>query len=330
MKDFQSNLPWYSSKKKLLEENPNHHAYIFEGPKGLGKKIFTSKIAKGLLCSSLPNGTFCNQCQSCLLFDKDNHPDFHLIELEEKKKQISINQIRNLHEPLYESAFLGSNKVFVINPTEMMTREAFDAILKYLEEPPDNSFFILVSHRYHSLPLTIKSRCFQVNINLPNKDETKAWLMEGFSNNSNIDLAILLSKGKPLIAAKMANSDLEKLRENFIKEISELIKTGSNLIEISESWSKDPDEMLLKIEWMSDILMDCLRHKFFTGSTSIFEDTEIISSYLAKETDSENFFYLLQKTNTFWSLFNSSTNLRTDFQLKALFVDWTERVGLAR
>ena len=65
MKDFQSNLPWFSSKKKLLEENPNHHAYIFEGLKGLGKKIFTLEIAKGLLCSSLPNGTFCNQCPSC-------------------------------------------------------------------------------------------------------------------------------------------------------------------------------------------------------------------------------------------------------------------------
>ena len=329
MKDFQSNLPWFASKKKLLGENPNHHAYIFEGLKGLGKKIFTLEIAKGLLCSSLPNGTFCNQCQSCHFFDEDNHPDFHLIQLEEKKKQISINQIRNLNEPLYESAFLGTNKVFVINPAEMMTREACDAILKYLEEPPNNSFFLLVSHRYHSLPLTIKSRCFQVNINQPNKDETKAWLMKGSSNNSNIDLAILLSKGKPLIAAKMVNSNLENLRANFIKEISELIKTGSNLIEISESWSRDPDEMLLKIEWMSDILMDCLRHKFFSGSTSIYEDTEIISSYLANEIDSENFFYLLQKTNTFWSLFNSSTNLRTDFQLKALFVDWTERVGLA-
>ena len=269
-------------------------------------------------------------CPSCHFFDEDNHPDFHLIELEEKKKQISINQIRNLNEPLYESAFLGTNKVFVINPAEMMTREAFDATLKYLEEPPDNSFFLLVSHRYHSLPLTIKSRCFQVNINQPNKDETKAWLMKEFNNNSNIDLAILLSKGKPLIAAKMVNSDLEDLRANFIKEISELIKTGSNLIEISESWSRDPDEMLLKIEWMSDILMDCLRHKFLSGSTSIYEDTEIISSYLANEIDSDNFFYLLQKTNTFWSLFNSSTNLRTDFQLKALFVDWTERVGLAQ
>ena len=88
--------------------------------------------------------------------------------------------------------------------------------------------------------------------------------------------------------------------------------------------------MLLKVEWMSDLLMDCLRLKFLSGNSCIYRDTETISSYLADKIDSDDFFFLLDKTNTFWSLFNSSTNLRTDFQLKALFVDWTERVGLAQ
>lgn len=329
MEVFKNTFPWFKSEKKLLQESPNQHAYIFEGVKGIGKKIFTLEVAKGLLCSSLPNGIFCNQCQSCHFFNEENHPDFHIIEPEEEKKQISINQIRNLQDPLNESAFLGGSKVFVISPAEMMTREAFDAILKSLEEPPNNSFFLLVSHRCQSLPLTVKSRCSQITLNQPNKEEIKAWLKEQFGNSSNLDLALLFSKGKPLTAAEMLNSDIGNLRENFIKEISELIKTGNNLIELSESWSKDRDEMLLKVEWMSDLLMDCLRHNFLSENNLTYEDSDAISVYLADKIDSDEFFYLLDKTNTFWSLFNSGTNLRTDYQLQALFVDWTERVGLA-
>tara|TARA_B100001013_G_C24599779_1_gene438313 strand:- start:161 stop:1153 length:993 start_codon:yes stop_codon:yes gene_type:complete len=330
MQDFKTVFPWFESKNKLLRESYSHHAYIFEGMRGIGKKIFTLEISKGLLCSSLPNSAFCNHCQSCHFFDEENHPDFYLIELQNGKKQISIDQIRSLQEPLYESAFLGANKVFVINPVDMMTREAFDAILKNLEEPPANNFFLLVSHRYHSLPQTIKSRCSQLSLNQPDNEEIKSWLNKKFDNNSNIDLAVLFSKGKPLVAAEMLNFDVKNLRINFIKEISELIKTGDNLIGISKSWSKDLDEMLLKVEWMSDLLMDCLRLKFLSGNTFIYKDTEAISSYLADKIDCDDFFYLLDKTNTFWSLFNSSTNLRADYQLQSLFVNWTEKAGLAR
>ena len=330
MKKLKTSPPWFEPIKKSLQESSNHHAYIFEGAKGIGKSIFTLEIAKGLLCSSLPYASFCAQCQSCHFFDEGNQPDFYLIKPEKEKKQISINQIRSLQEPLYESSFLGANKVFVINPLEMMTRAAFDAILKNLEEPPNNSFFLLVNHRGESVPLTIKSRCTKISMNQPTKEEIKTWLTERLGNNSNLDLAILLSKNKPLVAAELANSEIEILRTNFIKEISDLIKTGSNLVEISELWSKNEKEMILKVEWMSDLLMDCLRHKFLSGNNLTYEDSDAISVYLADKIDSDEFFYLLEKTNTFWSLFNSGTNLRTDYQLQALFVEWSERVGLAR
>ena len=330
MSNTAESVPWFKSEKEVLEKTLNHHAYIFEGVKGIGKTIFALDIAKGFLCNALPNAKLCNKCQSCHLFDEFNHPDFYLLEPEEDKKKISINQIRKLQEPLYESSFLGSNKVFIINPLEKMTREAFDAVLKNLEEPSNNSFFLLVSHRYQSLPLTIKSRCAQISLNGPNEKEIKAWLKEKVDAKSEIDLAIHLSKGKPLVAAEMINSDIKILRTSFLKEISDLIKTGSNLIEISEQWSKNQGQMLLKVEWMSDLLMDCLRHKFLSGHNLTYEDSDVISNYLADKIDSDEFFYLLEKTNTFWSLFSSGTNLRTDYQLQALFVDWTERVGLAR
>ena len=330
MSNTAESVPWFKSEKEVLEKNLNHHAYIFEGVKGIGKTIFALEIAKGFLCNAIPNAKLCNKCQSCHLFDEFNHPDFYLVEPEEDKKQISINQIRKLQEPLYESSFLGSNKVFIINPLEKMTREAFDSFLKNLEEPPDNSIFLLICHRYQSLPLTIKSRCIQINMSQPEKDQIKSWLTNRTGHKSKIETALLLSKGKPFVAAEMVNSGIDDLRLNFIKDISELIKTGSNLLEVSERWPKDPTTMLLKVEWMSDLLMDCLRHKFLSGNNLTFQDTNSITTYLSQKIESDKFFFLLEKTNSFWNLFNSDTNLRADYQLQALLVEWSESVGLSR
>tara|TARA_B100001245_G_scaffold98587_1_gene71566 strand:- start:407 stop:1084 length:678 start_codon:yes stop_codon:yes gene_type:complete len=225
---------------------------------------------------------------------------------------------------------MGSKKVFLINPLEKLTREAFDSFLKNLEEPPSNSVFLLVSHRYQTLPLTIKSRCIQISMQIPEKKQIEIWLENQTKHKEKIESAILFSKGKPLVAAEMINLEVNVTRKDFIKDISELIKTGNNLLQISEQWPKDNDSMLLKLEWMSDLLMDCIRHKFLTENQETFQDTDNISSYLSEKVEADKFFSLLEKTNSFWSLFNSETNLRADYQLQALLVEWTESVGLTR
>ena len=328
--DYKDKIPWFEDEKEIFKKTFNHHAYILEGPKGIGKNLFTLEIAKGFLCNSKPNIEICNECQSCHIFNEFNHPDFYQIKTLEEKKQISINQIKEIQEPLHESSFLGFNKVFIINPLEKLTKEAFDAFLKNLEEPPDNSIFLLVSHRYQSLPLTIKSRCIHISLHVPKTDLIKPWLKKQTKHKEKIESALLFSKGKPLVAAEMINLDVKDTRISFIKDISELIKTGNNLLQISEQWPKDKDAMLLKLEWMSDLLMDCIRHKLLIGNRETFQDTDVISSYLSNIIETEKFFSLLEKTNSFWSLFYSETNLRTDYQLRALLIDWMESIGLAR
>jgi len=326
----KNTIPWFETDKDIFKKKSIHHVYILEGPKGIGKKSFALEIAKGFLCNSKPNIEICNECKSCHLFDESNHPDFYPIKTIEDKKQISIDQIRGIQEPLYESSFLSSNRVFLINPLEKLSREAFDPLLKNLEEPPSNSIFLLVSHRYQTLPLTIKSRCIQINMQIPKKEQIKKWLENQTKQKEKIESALLFSKGKPLVAAEMINLEVNDIRKEFIKDISELIKTGNNLLNISEQWPKDNDTMLLKLEWMSDLLMDCIRYKFLTENQETFHDTDNISSYLSKKVEADKFFFLLERTNSFWSLFNSEANLRADYQLKTLLVEWTESVGLTR
>ena len=322
--------PWFDSKENFFYGNTESQSYVIEGPVGIGKEIFTIDIAKSFLCSKTKKLSSCNQCVSCNLFNEDSHPDFYIVSPEKDKKLISINQIRELQDPLYESSFLGHNKVILILPAEKMTREASDALLKSLEEPPNNTFFLLLTNKYHSLTLTVKSRCSQVSLQKPNKKEVKTWLQNNIKNNSKIDLLISLSKGKPLVALDMAKKEINKLRKTFIKEISVLIKNGKELLDLSESWNKNPDEILLKLEWMSDLIMDCLRHKYFKKSAQTYEDTNSISTYLAKNIKSDELFYLLQETNYCWSLLDSNSSLRTDYLLRALLVDWIMKIDLAR
>lgn len=329
MKNLEYPIPWFKKYLEPLKDHPNHHAYLIGGREGLGKKLLALEIAKGLLCNDYLNSNYCNKCQSCKLFNDQNHPDFHLIKLEKEKKQISINQIRDQQERLYETSLLGNSKVFLINPAEGMTREASDSLLKALEEPPDNTFFLLISHRHVQLSPTIRSRCSLIILENPDLDVVTKWIETQVEDKNKVELATLLSKGRPLTSIELASKEVSTLRNSFIQDITKLIKEGNNFIDISNSWSKEPEEMILKLEWMSYLLMDTLRHKVLTDNDLTFEDTDNISSYLAEKVNFIDLLNLLKDTNTIWSIFYTGTNLRADYQLQSLFIDWSNRLGIA-
>lgn len=322
-------IPWFKEKESYLKKSSNHHAFIFEGPRGIGKIAFIHEIAKGFLCKESPNIQYCNKCKSCHLYNESNHPDFYAISLEEGKKQISINQIKNLQESIYESSFLGSNKVFLVSPLEKLNKEAFNSFLKNLEEPPLGSIFLLITNRPQEIPLTIRSRCLSIQMEKPKEDLIKDWLNKNFDGINNLDLVLKLSKGKPIIASDMIHIKIEEIRNEFFNEMAEFLKTGSNLIEISEKWPKDKSVMLIKLEWMSDLIMDCLRYRFLPQSDKTLDDTSEMCVYLSNRVSSDDFFKILDKTNFCWNTFNSDSNLREDYHLKSLLSDWTKHIGLS-
>ena len=104
------NLPtWLAKYIASLSKENLHHAYLFYGREGLGKKDLLTYVSNTILCEST-NLVSCGNCKNCKLILSNTHPDLHVILREEGKKNISISQIINLREKIYESAFLGSNK----------------------------------------------------------------------------------------------------------------------------------------------------------------------------------------------------------------------------
>jgi len=321
------NLPtWLAKYVALLSKENLHHAYLFYGREGLGKKDLLTYISNTILCEST-NLVSCGKCKNCKLILSNTHPDLHVILREEGKKNISISQIINLREKIYESAFLGSNKIISIPNIESMSRDASDAILKILEEPPKDTFFIMSSNFIHQIPSTIRSRSIEIEVTVPSFNECHEWLSESYSEN--IDLGIELSDNRPLVAKYLMDLNILELRSTFIKDISGIIKSGKHIVNISEQWCKELETLPLKLEWMSYILIDAIKHESANEHADVLSDSENITRYLGENSDIFNLHELLNKTNEIWNLFSGDTNLRKEYQLQSLFVAWESELGIS-
>jgi DNA polymerase III subunit delta' len=145
--------------RRKLREDRFPHGLIFSGPEGVGKHTCALMLAKALNCRNAQAGDFCDACTSCRKIDSSVHPDVQLITVEEDATQIKIAQIRQLLTMLELQPLEGRNKVFIIDPAELLNAEAANALLKGLEEPPENSFFILITVNVHEMLMTVRSRC---------------------------------------------------------------------------------------------------------------------------------------------------------------------------
>ncbi len=131
------------------------HAYLFTGPRGTGKTTLARIFAKVLNCKKIKNGEPCNQCDPCLAANIGNSLD--LIEIDAASNR-GIDEIRNLKESALVAAPGGGYKVFVIDEVHMLTKDAFNALLKILEEPPSHVVFVLATTEPHKILPTVLSR----------------------------------------------------------------------------------------------------------------------------------------------------------------------------
>jgi DNA polymerase-3 subunit delta' len=156
-----------------LRENRFPHGLIFSGPEGVGKYTCALMVAKALNCRNAAAGSFCDACPSCRKIDSGAHPDVMTISVEEDATQIKIEQVRRLLATLELQPLEGRNKVFIIDPADAVNPQAGNALLKGLEEPPENSFFILVTVNAHELLLTVRSRAQVYNFTPLTLDEIR-------------------------------------------------------------------------------------------------------------------------------------------------------------
>lgn len=141
---------------KSIEQDHLAHAYIFAGPKHIGKKLVSQKLAQILLCEQ---SNACNTCSQCKIFTARSNPDyFEIAELD----TIKIEAVRDLSFKLALKPYSGRYKIAVIDNAETMTDEAANALLKVLEEPKDHTILILITDNVYNLLPTISSRAQKI------------------------------------------------------------------------------------------------------------------------------------------------------------------------
>jgi DNA polymerase-3 subunit gamma/tau len=155
--------------KNAVKTGKISHAYLFVGSRGTGKTSTARILAKALNCKKLKkDGNPCSECDSCLAISEGKFLD--LIEIDAASNR-GIDQIRELKERIEFSPIEGKYKIYIIDEVHMLTKEAFNALLKTLEEPPKHVIFILATTDVHKLPATILSRCQRYDFKLGTQKE---------------------------------------------------------------------------------------------------------------------------------------------------------------
>jgi DNA polymerase III subunit delta' len=220
-------LPWQHLQRERLQAQIKAgrlpHALLFSGIADIGKKDFAFAMAAQLLCSHPLEEGACLQCSPCHLVAAKTHPDLRIIRPEDSKL-IVIDQIRKLNEWAAQTAQQGGCKIAVLLPAEQMNVQSANALLKCLEEPGPNTFFILVTDQPGRLLPTIRSRCQRVEFHIPQEEEAIPWLQANVSTEVDIPLLLSVAAGAPMKIVNQFDSDYLKRRAQMMTSTASLIQ----------------------------------------------------------------------------------------------------------
>jgi DNA polymerase III subunit delta' len=218
------------------------HALLLSGHAGIGKERLASAFAARLLCRSPSAQGACGSCKSCSLLSAGSHPDLMWLapetdaKTEKTAKFIKVDQIRELVSFAEKSAQLGGYRVVIITPAHLLNMQAANALLKTLEEPGSRTLILLLSSQPLSLSATIRSRCQQVALAIPDEKEALAWLSPQLRDESMARLLLSLSDGAPLAALSLRDALWFSERERLLKDLAGLGEGRVTPLLVAQRW----------------------------------------------------------------------------------------------
>ena len=260
--------------KNIVENNNISHSYIFSGISGIGKFMFAKEFAKAILCTANEEKP-CNNCKSCESFDNLNNPD--VIIIDEKENSIKTEQIKELTNNVLEKPIQSNRKIYIINNSENMTKEAQNSLLKTLEEPPQYITIILITNNENLLLNTIKSRCIKIPFNKLSDDEIKKY----FQNN----LEIIDNNMINAFGGSIEKALILKDKKEIFSKIDEIFKNIENMDElqilnIKDIIFKDKDDVFYILDYINTIFYDKVLKNIYHAEKyekciKIIEDTKL-------------------------------------------------------
>ena len=283
--------------KNSLRENKLSHAYLFTGPRGVGKTTIARLIAKGVNCMNSENVTDnpCGKCENCREISSGISMD--MIEIDAASNR-GIDEIRELKEKINYQPVKGRKKIYIIDEVHMLTKEAFNALLKTLEEPPAHVIFILATTEIDKIPDTVISRCQRYDFLPIDKKDIKK-LLQNVAKKENIkidDASLDLIYRKSEGSARDSFSIFEQVVSNFNNEEINLEKTQKALGVVP----------YVILEEFLNLIKKSDKEKLVDFIDKIWEDGLVIETFL------KDFSYYLKEQ------FKKQTDLSVDFLLDTI------------
>lgn len=245
--------------RAALAKGRLHHAYLFLGPEGVGKRTIALALARALHCAEA-NNDFCGQCVNCQRIGAANHPDVRVIEPLAGKKEISIQQIRDVEKELNYQSFTGGRKVVIFDPATLMNLSSQNALLKTLEEPPANCLLILIAANGGALLPTLRSRCLKITFGPLARRLVADYLQEKQQVKSEqAQFLAALSMGSLGLALRLNDSKFFEKRREWAALLGSL-RAGDfgGASEAAEKLAGNKDEALRFLQWAETFYRDLL------------------------------------------------------------------------
>jgi DNA polymerase-3 subunit delta' len=281
--------PWNQEiwQNLTLEPERSNHALLFAGNHGLGKLELAMGLAHFVLTDT--------HSQSENLFNAASHPDFHVlmpeievVKLEEyqnimasfarrylehhkgkPKRMISIEQVRTLNQALTTHPHISKHRVVLIPFAETMNRNASNALLKSLEEPPANTLFIIVSDEVSKLAKTIRSRCSLINFRAPDQASARAWLeLQSDIPQQEIDNHLAMANNHPLAALSLYQQQYIESLKSVFKDVNGLWNQRREVVQVAKNWQSIGG--LLSIDILQKLTTDILRCSLSDSPAEVF------------------------------------------------------------
>lgn len=236
-----------------------HHAYLFLGPEGVGKRTVAVALAKVIHCVE-SGEDYCGRCVNCSRVAGGNHPDVRLIEPLTDKKEISIQQIRELERELNYRSFTGKRKIVIIDPATLMNSAAQNALLKTLEEPPEDSLMILIASNSGGLLPTVRSRCLRLSFAPLPRPQVAEFLKSKFAVKSeDAEFLAALSMGSIGAAISLDKDELIEKRRIWSGMLTSLkVNDYHGAIIAAEALARSRDDALQFFKWAETWYRDIL------------------------------------------------------------------------
>lgn len=314
-------LPWLAPARArfddLLARDRVPHALLLQGPAGLGKRQLAADIAARLLCTA-DSEAACGSCRSCQLLRGGAHPDRQVLEIGinprtgEPRREIVIEQVRELIAVLQLTTTVSPRKVAVIQPAEAMNRSAANALLKTLEEPAGDTVLVLVSHDPRRLPATIRSRCQRIAVRPPARDDVLDWLRsEHGVDGDDAVLALDAASDAPLTALVLLQDGAHRGYQALQSALCALLQPGAELGKALEAGQAPPDGQ--RWAWLSRLAAQAFKDRV------LGQPSEVLPGAL--EVDPRRLSALQRTADRNHRLADSP--VRQDFLLEAWLLEWS-------